>query len=404
MSAGEHSESRRQMAARQRRALIEAIRENDEAAVEEAVLALSRSRRIFAPLVFAVGAFVMLFQGLRTLFFNWRLTLIQVLPAMWIWLALLDLKEHTFKGKEFQAWHGGVEVLLVLAITLVTAACFYLNAVFAFAISQPGRPTIRPAFALARRHLRVVLGVGLVVGVALGLSVIVVPHFGHPWFGLSLGIVIGVMMLTYVTVPARLVGIKPVGSRRDKMAAAAIGGALGALICSPAYVIGRIGILSARLQCPLPARRRLPRGRVRPRGRRDRRRQGDQDECQARFRADGRARRRRRLGRSGAARRERPLEELEGQVAVALLLVDLGHGRESRDDMPVRDRRLLDGKLVELESAGGVSLLPEDVRDRGIRAGSILRCSGVEARQDAKQKLRCFIPSPRAERRAPVRP
>jgi hypothetical protein len=63
------------------------------------------------------------------------------------------------------------------------------------------------------------------------------------WFALSLGIVVGVMMLTYVTVPARIVGIKPTGSRRDKLAASAIGGALGALICTPPYVIGRIGIL-----------------------------------------------------------------------------------------------------------------------------------------------------------------
>jgi hypothetical protein len=236
-------ESRRQAAARQRRALLEAIRKNDEAAVEQAVLALSRSRRIFAPLVFALGAFVLLFQGLRMLFFNWRLTLIQVLPAMWIWLALLDLKAHTLRGKEFHTWHGGTEVLLVLGIALVTAACYYLNAVFAFAISGSGRPEIRPAFGLARRHLHVILGVGLVVGLALGLSVIVVPRWGHPWFALSLGIVIGVMMLTYVAVPARLVGVKPVGSRRDRMAATAIGGTIGALVCSPAYVIGRIGIL-----------------------------------------------------------------------------------------------------------------------------------------------------------------
>ena len=223
--------------------LLQAIRENDEAAVEDAVLALSQSRRIFAPLVFAVGAFVMLFQGLRTLFSNWKLTLIQLLPAMWIWLALIDLKAHTYKGKEFHGWHGGTALLLVLVIALVTAACFYLNAVFAFAISQPGQPTIRPAFALARSHLRVILGVGLVVGLALGFSAIVVPHWGHPWYALSLGIVIGVMMLTYVTVPARIVGIKPVGTRRDKMAAAAIGGTIGALVCTPAYVIGRIGIL-----------------------------------------------------------------------------------------------------------------------------------------------------------------
>jgi hypothetical protein len=234
---------RRKALVRQGRALLRAIRENDETAVEAAVLALSRSRRIFAPLVFAIGAFVMLFQGLRLLFSNWRLTLIQVLPAMWIWLALLDLKVHTFKGKEFHAWHGSVELLLVFAIALVTAACFYLNAVFAFAISQPGSPRIRPAFTLARRHLGVVLPVGLVVGLALGVSAIVVPRWGHPWFALSLGILVGVMMLTYVTVPARIVGVKPVGSRRDKLAAGVIVGTLGALVCTPAYVVGRIGIL-----------------------------------------------------------------------------------------------------------------------------------------------------------------
>ncbi|MGZ4280847.1 MAG: hypothetical protein ACXVEM_01590 [Gaiellaceae bacterium] len=222
---------------------MRAIREDDEAAVEAAVRELSRSRRIFAPLVFAIGAVVMLFQGLRLLFFNWRLTLVQVLPAMWIWLALLDLKAHVFKGKEFHTWHGSVELLLVVGIALVTAACFYLNAVFAFAISLPGTPKVRPAFALARRHLGVVLGVGLVVGVALGVSAIVVPRWGRMWFALSLGIVVGVMMLTYVTVPARIVGIKPVGSRRDKLAAAAIGGTLGAIVCTPAYVIGRLGIL-----------------------------------------------------------------------------------------------------------------------------------------------------------------
>ena len=237
------AESRRQVLARQGRALVEAIRNNDEAAVEAAVLALSRSRRIFAPLVFALGAFVMLFQGLRMLFSNWKLTLIQVVPAMWIWLALIDLKAHTLRGKEFHAWHGGAELLLVAVIAVLTAASYYLNAVFAFAISQPGQPQIRPAFMLARRHLRIILGVGLVVGLALGFSAIVVPRWGNHWFVLALGIVVAVMMLSYVTVPARIVGIKPVGSRRDKLAAAAIGGTVGALVCTPAYVIGRLGIL-----------------------------------------------------------------------------------------------------------------------------------------------------------------
>jgi uncharacterized membrane protein len=241
--SSDRPESRREFVVRQTRALLKAMRENDEAAVEKAVVALSESRRIFAPVVFVLGAFVMLFQGLRMVFSNWKLTLIQVVPAMWIWLALLDLKAHTFKGKEFHSWHGGAELLLVLAIALITAASYYLNAVFAFAISRPGQPEIRPAFALARRHLKVILGVGLVIGLALGFSAIVVPRWGHTWFVLSLGIVVGVMMLTYVTVPARIVGIKPAGSPRDKLAATAIAGTVGAIVCSPAYIIGRIGIL-----------------------------------------------------------------------------------------------------------------------------------------------------------------
>jgi hypothetical protein len=58
-----------------------------------------------------------------------------------------------------------------------------------------------------------------------------------------MGVMVGVMMLTYVTLPARIVGVRPAGSRRDKLAASLVGGALGALVCTPPYVLGRIGIL-----------------------------------------------------------------------------------------------------------------------------------------------------------------
>ena len=74
------------------RSLARAIEENDEAKIEQAILNLSRPRRVFAPLVFAVGACSLLFHGVKLLASNWRLTLVQVLPAMWIWLAMLDLR------------------------------------------------------------------------------------------------------------------------------------------------------------------------------------------------------------------------------------------------------------------------------------------------------------------------
>jgi hypothetical protein len=81
--------------------LVRAVQDNDEARIEEAILRLSSSRKIFAPLAFAVGAFVMLFNGLRLLVTNWRLTLVEILPAMWIWLAMFDLKAHVLHGDSF---------------------------------------------------------------------------------------------------------------------------------------------------------------------------------------------------------------------------------------------------------------------------------------------------------------
>ena len=223
---------------------IRAVRDSDQATVNEMVLRLSRSRRWLAPLALAVGAFAMLFEGVKLLFTNWRLTLIQVLPAMWIWAAMFDLKAHVLHGKSFHVLTGPVVVIpVVLAVAALTAASFFLNAVFAFAIAQPGPPQIRPAFAQARSHLAIVLGWGFAVGICLGLSTVVLPRWRLLWFALSLSIVVGVMMVTYVAVPARLIGMKTTYSKRDKLTASAVGGAIGAVVCTPPYVLGRVGLL-----------------------------------------------------------------------------------------------------------------------------------------------------------------
>jgi hypothetical protein len=231
---------------------IQAVRDSDREVVDEMILRLSRSRPWLAPLALVVGAFAMLFDGVKLLFTNWRLTLIQVLPAMWIWAAMYDLKLHLepvtklhlVHGKPFHVLMGPAVVIpVVLGVTAVTVASFYLNAVFAFAIIQPGRPQIRPAFTQARSHLPIVLGSGAVVGLLLGLSAVVVPRWGAFWFGLSLGIVVGFMMVCYVAVPARLIGMKAVQSKRDKLTATVVGGAIGAVICTPPYALGRVGLI-----------------------------------------------------------------------------------------------------------------------------------------------------------------
>ena len=224
---------------------MRAIEENDEAKVEAAILRLSRSRRVFAPLAFTISAFVMLYEGLRLLVSNWRLTMVQILPAMWIWLAMFDLKAHTLHGDSFNVLRGPILIPIGLIIVALTVASYFLNAVFAFAISQPGQVEIRPAVARARRHWAPILASGAVTGALLAFSTTVVTRWGKPWFTLSLGIIVGVMMVSYVAVPARLIGAqKRKQSRRDKLSTSVVGGALSATVCTPPYVLGRLGFLA----------------------------------------------------------------------------------------------------------------------------------------------------------------
>ena len=87
------------------------------------------------------------------------------------------------------------------------------------------------------------LGTGGVVGLLLGFSAVVVDRWGDIWFAICMTIAIGVMTVCYVAVPSRLIGTTTETIPTDKLTASAIGGTLGAVICTPPHVISRIGIL-----------------------------------------------------------------------------------------------------------------------------------------------------------------
>ena len=225
------------------RRLLAGIQRGDEADIARAIEELSRSRRYLAPLAYAVGGVAMLLGGVRLLFSNWRLTLIQVLPAVWIWLAMYNLRAHLLHGREFRDLEGPWVVLLLAAIAAGTIGVFFFNAVFGFAIAQGGTPRVRRAIAEARQRLGPIVLTGGVLGLALGLAVLLAPRAGEPWFAVSLGIVIGLMMAAYVAVPSRLVGVETKASRRDRLSASAVGGLLGVALATPPYILGRIGLL-----------------------------------------------------------------------------------------------------------------------------------------------------------------
>src|SRR5580693_352090 len=117
----ERPSRRRHLTRAQVGGFVQAVRDSDREVVDEMLLRLSRSRPWLAPLALVVGAFAMLFDGVKLLFSNWRLTLVQVLPAMWIWAAMLDLKAHVLHGKSFHVLTGPVVIPIVLAVAAVTA-------------------------------------------------------------------------------------------------------------------------------------------------------------------------------------------------------------------------------------------------------------------------------------------
>ena len=164
--------TRRASVVKQFSRVIDAIRQGDDDAVQQMVLDLSRQHRILAaPVALVVGAVAMLFEGVKLLLTNWRLTLVQVLPAMWICGTMLDLEGSRIARQVLpHVLRGPILVPIVLAVALLTAASFFLNAVFAFAISKPGHPEIRTGFTEARKHHRTVLGSGVVVGLLLSGS------------------------------------------------------------------------------------------------------------------------------------------------------------------------------------------------------------------------------------------
>ena len=221
---------------------VRSVESGDEAMVEE-VLRLSRSRRLFAPLAYLVGAFAMLLEGVRRLLRNWRVIPIEVLPAVWLWLAMYDLRLQVLRKGSFHSAHEGELVAVGALIVGVTVLALFLNVVFAFAVTDERTTGLSAPLRAAGDRRRTILLVGLVVGVLLALSVTEGPELPHSLYTLALGAAVGLLMIVYLSLPSRLLGVDVRRPRRDRLAASAIGATLSALVTAPFYVISRIGIL-----------------------------------------------------------------------------------------------------------------------------------------------------------------
>jgi len=234
--------SRRREAVARLRSFVRFVEQEEEQMVRQ-VVELSRSRRLFAPLAYTVGAFAMLLGGLRRLLGDRWLIAIELLPAILLWLTMYDLRQQAFHGRSFHGAHEARLVPVAALITMVTMAAVFLNVVFAFAVAERVQPTVGEALHAARVHIRAIALLGGLAGALLAAAVTVGAGLAHPQFVLLLGIAVGLLMIVNLSLPARLLRLQQHRSRRDRAAASAIGALLSTVVTAPFYVLSRLGLL-----------------------------------------------------------------------------------------------------------------------------------------------------------------
>jgi hypothetical protein len=217
-----------------------AVRSTDPGRVERAVSELSGRRRWLRPLVYAAGTIAIVFDGVRLLIQNWRLTLLQLAPAVWIWVMSWNLRTHALSNEKLSPDHVGLIAAGVIVLAQVTYWC---NATFAYSLLQGTGSNIRSAFREARPHWRFIGGIALITGCLQAAIWLFLPDWNPTWFWIALLVMFIVQIYLFVAIPAWLIGVRKTGARRDRAIQSLTTGVLSGVAATPGFLLNRLGLL-----------------------------------------------------------------------------------------------------------------------------------------------------------------
>jgi hypothetical protein len=221
-----------------------AVADADPAQIEATAKQLGESRRYLAPVAWAAGAMVLLVRGIKLLLLNWRLSLIELVPAVWVWVVMWDLKQHALRTDAFRDITIGGVILVGLISIAASVAAFWCNTVFGFAITHT-RPRIAPAARQATRYMGRIVVAGIVMGVVLAIGAVAIPRIdSRVAYLAAAGALYALMLISFVAVPARIVGAKKQRLRpKEAVGRWTLGGALSAVAMTPGFVLDRVGLI-----------------------------------------------------------------------------------------------------------------------------------------------------------------
>ena len=217
-----------------------AVRSTDPASVESALTELGGRRRWLKPLAYAAGTVAVVFDGVLLLIRHWRLTLLQLLPAAWIWVMTWNLRHHAFANPDITT---GISILVAVGVLLGAQAAYWCNATFAYTMVQGEATDFRAAFRDARAHWRFVGGLALLTGGVQAGIWLLVPHAEPRALGVALLVMFVVQVYLFIAIPSWLLGVRKAGTRRERAIQTMTTGVLSGVASTPGFLLNRIGLL-----------------------------------------------------------------------------------------------------------------------------------------------------------------
>ncbi len=219
---------------------IAAVRATDPERVRELAAHFGGRSRWLTPLAYGAGTIAIVFDGVLLLLHEWRLILLQIVSAAWLWAAAWNLRSHILDHKDPPITDATV---IAIAAILVTQIAYWCNATFAFTLNQDRPIRIRPAFASARAYWRQISGVALAVGALQAGTWLILPGVGMSWFWLAAAVIYAIQLYMFIALPMWLLGVRKTGTRRDRTIRSLTTGVLSGIAAIPGFLLNRIGLL-----------------------------------------------------------------------------------------------------------------------------------------------------------------
>ena len=232
--------------------MLAASADKDPQEVAELVRSYAQGRRLLVPLLYVGQTIDAVVRGVLLLVSNWRLLLLELVPALWMGAITWDWRSRTFGRLPLPDVYGLQAVVVATIVIATTFIAYWCNSVFAFTAVQPPPVDVKGAYASARLHTGRITRWALAVGTAHALVAVFITRTNVALYSIALGAVAMLQMYGLVALPVALVvrPAKEVLTRRERVARMALKGALSGVASTPGFLLNRLAILLFALGAP----------------------------------------------------------------------------------------------------------------------------------------------------------